>query len=779
MHKSKEDYQIGLDLVVSESKSRLSAMIVLFAAIVSIVLICDGVPPDVIFVTMACLFGIVGIVTPSDVLSGLSNSGLVCLGAIFVIANAMRETVMSNKFAALCLSSTSTVTGTLIRMAFPVMILSALLSAPFVVTMLIPFVVQVAHRIDAHPGKLLMPLAFFSALGGMCSFVGSPANLLNRNEIHDNVTYKETVPFAALTALLGACLVIFTAPKLLSSSGAIKYLRDKEADRDLNLKIATEVDNNDEHIRIEVLGDGTVQINKGIDEDAFDDYLDEKQAAASRAQLSKIGKKPSGFDGTDEGEVFNNRKNVFQRTGAEHLEYHVLFEVTDGAGRSIEVDYPLYDEADFVNDDDESDIDPNDEDLDNETAPIVIKQTTLKKNEVTQFCVKQLGLHRVTGARLLQITDFGGKVLYPLTNGISLDYVDPEEYLSGIVLQPGYALKFAVLPSALPFLRRFQGIKMSTEDETRLLGAHRRQRCLAEVVLHADSPLCRRPLESQFIIDTYGMVVVSARRQEGPPLCYADFDGFQCQNGDVLLVECYKTLVDYPPTAFCLVKAVPFSQPPRSGRLPDFIRAWGNFFFIFCVSMSTFLFQNFEFLPIFYMLLIVMFFVLKLVTAEDVGASMQGSMLVTLGASMVVAKGLANSGVLVAVGRLVCFIGSPLGHIGTLIAFYLVVNILSMFLSSCIALQIGFKVLDAMADFSSLTLPAATLIAVIAANCTFSTPFGNPQFITVVSKGQYSFTDFMRYGLPIQTLIGTAVVTALYFVGKASDWGGTWVHSSR
>ena len=44
--------------------------------------------------------------------------------------------------------------------------------------LLMPVAIQVANRLELPPGKILMPLAFGSILGGMTTLIGTPPNLI-------------------------------------------------------------------------------------------------------------------------------------------------------------------------------------------------------------------------------------------------------------------------------------------------------------------------------------------------------------------------------------------------------------------------------------------------------------------------------------------------------------------------------------------------------------------------------------------------------------------------
>ncbi len=59
-----------------------------------------------------------------------------------------------------------------------VIVASAVMNNTPVVAVMIPICIQLALRLGTTPSKLLMPLSYFTLMGGMISLIGTSTNLL-------------------------------------------------------------------------------------------------------------------------------------------------------------------------------------------------------------------------------------------------------------------------------------------------------------------------------------------------------------------------------------------------------------------------------------------------------------------------------------------------------------------------------------------------------------------------------------------------------------------------
>lgn len=154
------------------SNPLLMTFVILFAAMV---LFLNGrLRADLVALLVVVCLGASGVLTPEEAFSGFSRSAVIAIMAIFILAESLTT-----------LGFTDWVSRQLIRLAgqnpnrlvILVMAASALLSL-FMNTIaaaavLLPSAITTSRKAGIHPGRVLMPLAFGSLLGGMATLLTS------------------------------------------------------------------------------------------------------------------------------------------------------------------------------------------------------------------------------------------------------------------------------------------------------------------------------------------------------------------------------------------------------------------------------------------------------------------------------------------------------------------------------------------------------------------------------------------------------------------------------
>ena len=134
---------------------------------------------DVVALCALAALLIFDVLTPAQALSGFSSPVIIMMVGLFVVGGGIFQTglakVASQKIMKLA-------AGNDLRMFLLVMITTSVIGA-FVsntgtVALMMPIVVSMAAQNGSHPGRLLMPLAFASSLGGMLTLIGTPPNLV-------------------------------------------------------------------------------------------------------------------------------------------------------------------------------------------------------------------------------------------------------------------------------------------------------------------------------------------------------------------------------------------------------------------------------------------------------------------------------------------------------------------------------------------------------------------------------------------------------------------------
>lgn len=109
----------------------------------------------------------------------LADSTVVLFGGMFVVGAAMFYTGLAQDIGARIVkvfgtSETKLMIGVMIIAA----VMSAFLSNTGTTACLIPVIIGVCKEANLSPSRILMPLAFAAGLGGTCTLIGTPPNII-------------------------------------------------------------------------------------------------------------------------------------------------------------------------------------------------------------------------------------------------------------------------------------------------------------------------------------------------------------------------------------------------------------------------------------------------------------------------------------------------------------------------------------------------------------------------------------------------------------------------
>jgi di/tricarboxylate transporter len=135
-------------------------------------------PPDATFLAASVIAGLLGIITPGEAFSGFINEGVITIGALFVVAAALRETGALDTVGEHVLGRARTDRQAMLRFAGPVAAMSAFMNNTPIVAMMMPMITSWCRRMQVSPSRLLIPLSYFSVLGGTCTLIGTSTHLV-------------------------------------------------------------------------------------------------------------------------------------------------------------------------------------------------------------------------------------------------------------------------------------------------------------------------------------------------------------------------------------------------------------------------------------------------------------------------------------------------------------------------------------------------------------------------------------------------------------------------
>jgi di/tricarboxylate transporter len=151
----------------------------LVLGVMAVLFITERVPLALTAMGGAMALGVLGVISPSVVFSGLSNSTVVLFAAMFVIGAAMFHTGLAQWLGALVVKGCGSGEKNLM---FGTMLIAALLSAissnTGTTAALMPVVIGICSAARISASRQLMPLAFAASIGGTITLVGTPPNII-------------------------------------------------------------------------------------------------------------------------------------------------------------------------------------------------------------------------------------------------------------------------------------------------------------------------------------------------------------------------------------------------------------------------------------------------------------------------------------------------------------------------------------------------------------------------------------------------------------------------
>lgn len=181
---------------------------------------------------------IFNILTPEEALSGFSNSVVIMMVGLFVVGGAIFQTGLAKMISSRILKLAG---KSELRLFILVMIVTSAIGA-FVsntgtVALMLPIVVSLAASANMSAGRLLMPLAFASSMGGMMTLIGTPPNLVIQNTLINAgfpaLSFFSFLPVGIICVIVGTLVLLPLSKWFLSKE---KRNTDKHQHANKSLK---------------------------------------------------------------------------------------------------------------------------------------------------------------------------------------------------------------------------------------------------------------------------------------------------------------------------------------------------------------------------------------------------------------------------------------------------------------------------------------------------------------------------------------------------------------
>lgn len=162
--------------------SMIFVLVVLGGAV--ILFVTEWLRVDLVALSVLLLLSIFGLITHSQAIAGFSNTAIITIASVLILSAGLVRTGVAQILGGqiLKLSGDSEI-RLLIIMMVTVGALSGVMNNIGVAALMLPVVMEIAHRTGRSPSKLLIPLAFASLFGGLTTLIATAPNILISNAL--------------------------------------------------------------------------------------------------------------------------------------------------------------------------------------------------------------------------------------------------------------------------------------------------------------------------------------------------------------------------------------------------------------------------------------------------------------------------------------------------------------------------------------------------------------------------------------------------------------------
>lgn len=207
----------------------LPIFLVLFLLVAVVVVFSkEWVPVDVATLLLLCVLVLLGILDVEEAFSGFANDIIIILGSIFVLSGAlMKGGVMDHLGEVISRVAGGSRTKVLLCVMPVTTFISSFMNNTTTTAVLMPAVLGVCKRSKVSPGKVLIPLAYASMLGGTCTLIGTSTNVAGSGYVKaaglEPFSMFEFLPVGAAVAVAGILFMTFVGHRLLPQTREADY----------------------------------------------------------------------------------------------------------------------------------------------------------------------------------------------------------------------------------------------------------------------------------------------------------------------------------------------------------------------------------------------------------------------------------------------------------------------------------------------------------------------------------------------------------------------------
>ena len=166
---------------------------------------------------LACVF--TGLVPFGEAFAGFGHPAVITVACVLVLSQGLQNSGAVDILARAVLPAKAGPTLSIAALTALVALLSGFMNNVGALALLMPVAIQLASRLELPAGKVLMPLAFGSILGGMTTLIGTPPNLIvsgfRGQTSAGTFAMFDFMPVGMAVAATGVLLVVLVGGRLV------------------------------------------------------------------------------------------------------------------------------------------------------------------------------------------------------------------------------------------------------------------------------------------------------------------------------------------------------------------------------------------------------------------------------------------------------------------------------------------------------------------------------------------------------------------------------------
>lgn len=189
-------------------------ILTLVVLLITVVMFVIGrIRADIVALCALAVLMLTGVLTPAEALSGFSSQVVIMMVGLFVVGGAILQTGLAKAASQRIMQLSK---GSDLRMFLLVMLttsfIGAFVSNTGTVALMMPIIVSMATQTGTSAGRLLMPLAFASSLGGMLTLIGTPPNLVIQEALtgagYEPLSFFSFSPVGIICIIIGIVVLL-------------------------------------------------------------------------------------------------------------------------------------------------------------------------------------------------------------------------------------------------------------------------------------------------------------------------------------------------------------------------------------------------------------------------------------------------------------------------------------------------------------------------------------------------------------------------------------------